>query len=142
MLLLIIEQKRNWKCICFKNVDFPPELSSLCGFGNFILTVGLAKDKKGQKERGGGGASEWTYFAEVLFDIFIHFCFGFNSHLNFDTVCISKVVLDWQIDIFYLNHICLFDQHADGHHNLYVCPSASQFLSGVRTAMCPKASSH
>lgn len=61
MLLLITEQKGNWKCICFKNVDFPPSnpLSlSLYGSGNFILTAGLAEDKKelkgGTAGKGGG----------------------------------------------------------------------------------------
>lgn len=48
MLLLITEQKRNWKCICFKNVETPPPL---CGFGNFILTVGLAKENKQRADR-------------------------------------------------------------------------------------------
>lgn len=35
-----------------------PLTLSLCGFGNFILTVGLAKEKKEQK-RGTGGGGEW-----------------------------------------------------------------------------------
>lgn len=73
MLLLITEQKRNWKCICLKNVDFPQNTLtlSLCGFGNFILTVGLAKDKKEQKRD--MGVERAHRFCKVLLDVFIHF---------------------------------------------------------------------
>lgn len=67
----------------FKKCGFSPNpfTLSLCGFGNFILTVGLAEDKKEQK-RGtwGGGAHR---FCKVLLDVFIHFYVHFiSSHVN------------------------------------------------------------
>lgn len=78
MLLLITEQKRNWKCICFKNVDFPPNLLTLalCGFGNFILTVALAKDKKEQK-RGtvGVGGSYLQCFIRCIYSFLCSYFF-------------------------------------------------------------------
>lgn len=60
-------------------MDFPqnPLTLSLCGFGNFILTVGLAKDKKEQKRGSGGSGGRGELiahrFCKVLLDVFIHF---------------------------------------------------------------------
>lgn len=59
-----------------------PKTILLCGFGNFILTVGLAKDKKEQK-RGTRGGEELTYFAVIL-DVFVHFYLGIISGLVSD----------------------------------------------------------
>lgn len=49
----------------FKKCGFSPNpfTLSLCGFGNFILTVGLAEDKKEQK-RGTWGGKELIDFAK------------------------------------------------------------------------------
>lgn len=58
----------------FKKCGFSPKHShslSLCGFGNFILTVVLAKDKKEQKRD--MGVERAHRFCKVLLDVFIHF---------------------------------------------------------------------
>ena len=62
----------------FKKCGFSPQnplTLSLCGFGNFILTVGLATDKKEQKRgmRGAGGCWWWWWGGGSLLIDFANF---------------------------------------------------------------------
>lgn len=126
-----------------------PLTLSLCGFGNFILTVGLAKDKKEQK-RGTRGRRRAHRFCKVLLDVFIHFYVGIissivsvwgwttmmcswlmGSHLNFWSLCVQGRPYIWLTEIFstfnrqphlFIRSKCMY---AHSHHSL----SLSQYWS-------------
>lgn len=98
MLLLITEQKRNWKCICFKNVDFPPQTLSLAHSVAWVILYWLwvwQKTKKSRKEALVWGWW-WRGLCSVLLDVFIHFyvCI-ISSHVS--TLGGAKIMCGWLI---------------------------------------------
>lgn len=125
---------------------------SLCGFGNFILTVVLAKDKKEQKRD--MGVERAHRFCKVLLDVFIHFYVRIISshvsvrggakmmcswlmgrHLNFWSLRAFPRSLRHLIDrnMFYLNrqpHLFIWSKcmFAHSHHSYLVYTFIPQWI--------------